>query len=114
MLALAQAGEEAENTHDQCQEEGDRSELCEQLSTICCVCFSNRSKDLGLGKVTSTSEEDVPRIGEICDLQKVKNAKEHATACNKYTKHEQPRLVSESCGYKGNSNRKDRDEQEGL
>ncbi len=114
MLSLTKARHQAQQTHHEGQKEGDWTELSKELSSIGCVCFCNGTENLGLCEVSSTGEQYVPSVGKFEGLEHIENGEKHSATYCQNAEHQQPRLVSETCGHKGDGQGEDRDEQERL
>ncbi len=84
------------------------------MGSVWSVSFCNRTKNLGLGKVSTAGEQDVPRTGIFQCFEHVKDGKEHGRSTGECPKNEQPRLVTETGRHKGDGQRESKDEQEGL
>ena len=101
-------------THDESQQEGDRSKRSEELSTVGCVGFCDGTENLGLGEVSASRKQNIPSVGIIQGLEHVEDGKEHGSKCAEGPKDQQPGLVSESSGHKGDGQGKTEDKHERL
>ena len=113
-VAVTQTTPKQSAAHDERQQERDGTKGGEELGTVWCVGFCDRSEDLGFAKVAASGEQDVPSIGVVQGLENEQDGKEHRGDAGKRPENQQPRLVPETGGDERDGDRETEDEQERL
>ena len=114
MTALAERSPQRCEAYDESEHEDNWTKTRKHVSTVWCICFSDSAENLGLGEVSTSCEQNVPRIAEVCKLQNIKRSEEDGRSDCKCSKNEQPRLVTESSCNEHDDNGEQEDEKERL
>ena len=114
MTSLTEGSPQRGEAYNESKDEHNRSETSKHVTSVRSVCFSNGSENLGLREVTTASEQDVPGIAEVEDLEDPKRTEESHSTDGEGSKNEEPWFVAESSCDVHDYNTEQQDEEERL